>query len=165
MNTCTCVFRAPFACRSSEHAYRTHTLGHALSCLQTRSAATLPCTFMGCLRCVADACCWAWTSASPSAVARTYAATRPRSRPWQPSRTTTADKRCAEQRRRIRCSITPAPRILVHMYRLESQPRAAAMGKDRKKVGNAYVHTYRCTCMHVCTYVPIFVSESVRVRE
>jgi len=39
------------------------------------------------------------------------------------------------------------------------------MGKDRKKVGSAYVHMYRCTCMHVYMYVPVFVfvRESVRV--
>ena len=89
--------------------------------------------------------------------------TRARSRPWQPSRTYgTAAKHCAVQRRCMR-SRPHAPRM--QGIWLGSQPRAAAMGKDRKKVGNAYVHTYRCTCMHVCTYVPIFVRESVRVRE
>ena len=59
--------------------------------------------------------------------------------------------------------MTPAPRILAGW--LQSQPRAAAMGKDRKKVGSAYVHIHTMFIhMHVYMYVPIFVRERVCAR-
>ena len=61
---------------------------------------------------------------SPSVVARTYARTRPRSRPLQLSRMTTADKNRAVYSRSTHRA--PVQRMLFGW--LQSQPRAAAMG-------------------------------------
>ena len=98
-------------------------------------------------------------------VARTYARTRPRSRPLQLSRTTAATKNRVEEWGSM-LHRTPAPRILAGW--LESQSRAAAMGKDRKKVGSAYVHIhtmfYTYACIHVCAYARVRESVCVCVR-
>ena len=155
-----CVLRTVCVCVSELRARIPHAYAGACTVLLANPISCNPTIHLkDCLRCVADACCWAWTSASPSAVARTYARTRLRSRPWQPSRTATATKNRVVHWRCRRCSITPAPRILIIW--LESQPRAAAMGKDRKKVGNAYVLTCICTsvcvCMHLCMCIFMYV--------